>query len=63
MTREQFDEQLTAIITARDDGLMGGIGLSNITADHLRFALERTEIARVQNQFNLAWKRAGPRNA
>src|SRR4051812_3321702 len=29
--RELFDRQLTAMITARDEGLIGGIGLSSIT--------------------------------
>src|SRR5438132_13585981 len=28
-----FDEQLAAMIRARDDGLIGGIGLSNITVE------------------------------
>ncbi|MFV8317217.1 oxidoreductase [Mycobacterium sp. 23] len=48
-----FDEQLSVMITARDEGLIGGIGLSEITHRHLLHALERTEIACVQNAFNL----------
>lgn len=48
-----FDEQLSAMIAARDEGLIGGIGLSNIAREHLLHALERTEIACVQNAFNL----------
>ncbi|HUE61101.1 MAG TPA: aldo/keto reductase, partial [Acidimicrobiales bacterium] len=39
-----FDEQLEAMIRARDDGLMAGIGLSNITVEHLTRALEVTDI-------------------
>jgi aryl-alcohol dehydrogenase-like predicted oxidoreductase len=50
---KQFDQQLIAMIKARDEGLIAGIGLSNITREHLLFALERTEIACVQNAYNL----------
>jgi aryl-alcohol dehydrogenase-like predicted oxidoreductase len=50
---EQFDRQLTALIKARDEGLIAGIGLSNITLDHLLVALQHTEIVCVQNAFNL----------
>ncbi|HVQ97375.1 MAG TPA: oxidoreductase, partial [Mycobacterium sp.] len=53
LRREQFDAQLTAMIRARDAGLVAGIGLSNVTLEHLRAALERTEIVCVQNAFNL----------
>jgi pyridoxine 4-dehydrogenase len=49
-----FDHQLSAMIAARDEGLIGGIGLSEITFEHLQHALQRTEIACVQNEFNLA---------
>jgi pyridoxine 4-dehydrogenase len=48
-----FDDQLSVMIQARDEGLIGGIGLSNINSEHLLHALERTEIACVQNAFNL----------
>jgi pyridoxine 4-dehydrogenase len=51
---QHFDDQLSAMITARDDGLIGGIGLSEIRREHLLHALGRTEIACVQNAFNLA---------
>jgi pyridoxine 4-dehydrogenase len=49
----RFDEQLSAMIAARDEGLIGGIGLSEVKLEHLRHALEQTEIACVQNAFNL----------
>jgi pyridoxine 4-dehydrogenase len=49
-----FDEQLAAMIRARDDGLMAGIGLSNITVEHLRRAIEVTDVVCVQNLFNPA---------
>ncbi|MCV7408306.1 oxidoreductase [Mycobacterium florentinum] len=48
-----FDDQLSVMIEARDEGLIGGIGLSNINREHLLHALDRTEIACVQNAFNL----------
>lgn len=57
---EFFDDQLSAMIAARDEGLIGGIGLSECTLEHLRHALQRTEIACVQNQFNLVDRSSGP---
>jgi pyridoxine 4-dehydrogenase len=57
---ELFDRQLTAMIAARDDGLIAGIGLSNITIEHLQIALGRTEIACVQNAFNLVDRTSQP---
>jgi pyridoxine 4-dehydrogenase len=48
-----FDDQLAVMIAARDEGLIGGIGLSDITREHLLHALGITEIACVQNAFNL----------
>ena len=55
-----FDRQLTVMIKARDEGLVGGIGLSNISLDHLRIALDRTEIACVQNAYNLVDRTSQP---
>ena len=49
---ERFDELLSVMIAARDEGLIGGIGLSNVTREHLLRAAEHTEIACVQNAFN-----------
>jgi pyridoxine 4-dehydrogenase len=51
---QRFDDQLSAMVKARDDGLIGGVGLSNITRDHLLHALARTNIACVQNPMNVA---------
>jgi aryl-alcohol dehydrogenase-like predicted oxidoreductase len=50
----RFDNQLAAVVQARDEGLIAGVGLSNVTVDHLLRALEVTEIVCVQNLFNLA---------
>ena len=54
----RFEAQLNAMIQARDEGLIDGIGLSNITRDHLLMALATTEIVCVQNLFNLADRRS-----
>jgi len=58
--RDLFDRQLTAMIAARDEGLIGGIGLSSISLEHLRIALERTEIVTVQNAYNLVDRSSQP---
>jgi len=50
----RFDDQLAAMVKARDDGLIAGVGLSNVTLEQLRHALEGTEIVCVQNLFHLA---------
>jgi pyridoxine 4-dehydrogenase len=50
----RFDAQLAALVAARDEGLIDGIGLSNISRDHLLRAAAQTEIVCVQNLFNLA---------
>jgi pyridoxine 4-dehydrogenase len=50
----RFDDQLAAMIQARDDGLIDGIGLSNVSAAYLERALEITPIVCVQNSFSLA---------
>jgi pyridoxine 4-dehydrogenase len=57
---QYFDDQLAAMVAAREDGLIGGIGLSNITPGHLRRALGITDIACVQNLLNLADRRSMP---
>ena len=55
-----FDDQLGVMIAARDEGLIGGIGLSEITHQHLLHALEQTEITCVQNAFNLVHRASAP---
>jgi aryl-alcohol dehydrogenase-like predicted oxidoreductase len=49
-----FDDQLAAMVSARDDGLIAAVGLSNVSPAHLRHALRSTEVACVQNAFHLA---------
>jgi aryl-alcohol dehydrogenase-like predicted oxidoreductase len=48
-----FDDQLAVMVAARDEGLIGGIGLSSIELPHLVHALASTEIVCVQNPYNL----------
>jgi pyridoxine 4-dehydrogenase len=55
---ERFDAQLAGLIRARGEGLSDGIGLSNISSEHLRRAAGQTEIVCVQNLFNLADQRS-----
>jgi aryl-alcohol dehydrogenase-like predicted oxidoreductase len=50
----RFVDQLGALVTARDDGLIAGIGISNVSHRHLLQALEITDIVCVQNAYNLA---------
>jgi aryl-alcohol dehydrogenase-like predicted oxidoreductase len=57
---QRFDEQLSVMIRARDEGLIGGIGLSAVSREHLLHALRRTEIACVQNAFNLLDRSSKP---
>ncbi|MFL0283801.1 oxidoreductase [Mycobacterium sp. SMC-21] len=58
--RDLFDRQLTAMIAARDEGLIDGIGLSSISLEHLEIALQRTDIACVQNAYNLLDRSSQP---
>ena len=57
---QRFDDQVGAMITARDEGLIGGVGLSNVTHAHLLRALEHTDIACVQNPLNLVDRASMP---
>lgn len=57
---QRFDDQLAAMIQARNEGLIGGLGLSNITYEHLRRALQRTHVTCVQNPLNLVNRSSMP---
>jgi aryl-alcohol dehydrogenase-like predicted oxidoreductase len=48
----RFDAQLGAMIRAREEGLIGGVGFSAISRGHLLRALDQTPIACVQNPLN-----------
>jgi pyridoxine 4-dehydrogenase len=49
-----FDEQVAAMVAMRDEGLIGAVGLSNVTAAEYETAKAITEVACVQNAYNLA---------
>jgi pyridoxine 4-dehydrogenase len=50
-----FDEQLAAMVALRNEGLIGGVGLSNVTLEEYLVALEAAApIACVQNAYSVA---------
>jgi pyridoxine 4-dehydrogenase len=55
-----FDDQLAAMVSARDDGLISAVGLSNVTLPQLLHALAVTEVACVQNSYHLTDRRSQP---
>jgi aryl-alcohol dehydrogenase-like predicted oxidoreductase len=56
----RFDDQIAAMARARDEGLIAGIGLSNVSLEQLRHAAQRTQVVCVQNLFHLADRRDTP---
>jgi len=56
----RFDDQIAAMVQARDEGLIAGIGLSNVSLEQLRHAAHRTDVVCVQNLFHLADRRDSP---
>jgi pyridoxine 4-dehydrogenase len=56
----RFDAQLAAMVRARDEGLIRGVGLSNATREHLLHALDVTPVACVQNPLNLVDRSSVP---
>ena len=56
----RFDDQLAAMVAAREEGLIAGVGLSNISLEQLRHAAAGTDIVCVQNLFHLADRRGAP---
>src|ERR1700726_1600276 len=57
---QRFVDQLGALVAARDEGLIAGVGVSNVTHRHLLMALEVTDIVCVQNVYNLANRTSAP---
>ncbi len=49
-----LDDQLGEMVAMREEGLIGGIGISNVSLDEYLQARSRTEVACVQNAFNVA---------
>lgn len=56
----RFVDQLGALVAAREEGLIAGIGISNVSHRHLVRALDVTEIVCVQNAYNLADRSSDP---
>jgi diketogulonate reductase-like aldo/keto reductase len=56
----RFDDQLVAMVAARDEGLIAGVGVSNVSLDQLRHAAAGTDIVWVQNLFHLAFRCGTP---
>lgn len=50
---QPVDAELDAMIALRDEGLIAGIGLSNVSREQLVHAVQRTEIVCVQNALSL----------
>jgi aryl-alcohol dehydrogenase-like predicted oxidoreductase len=55
-----FTEQVDAMAALREEGLIGGVGLSNISVEQYQAARARTEIACVQNPYNVAQRSDQP---
>lgn len=55
-----FEEQLATMVDLREEGKIGGIGLSNVTLEQLRVGLAYTPIACVQNQMSLLQREHEP---
>jgi pyridoxine 4-dehydrogenase len=49
-----FGEQVAAMVAMRDEGLIGAVGLSNVTTEEYEAAKAITEVACVQNAYNVA---------
>jgi pyridoxine 4-dehydrogenase len=49
-----FVDQLDAMIAMREEGLIGCVGLSNVSLDEYHTARARTDVACVQNAYSLA---------
>jgi aryl-alcohol dehydrogenase-like predicted oxidoreductase len=59
-THVPFEDQLAAMVAMRDEGLIGGIGLSNVSLDQYHQARSQTEIACVQNAFSVTDRSGQP---
>jgi len=52
-TPPPFEDQLAEMVAMRDEGLIGGIGVSNVDADQLDTAIRLAGVVCVQNQYSL----------
>jgi pyridoxine 4-dehydrogenase len=51
-----LEDQLSMMVELREEGKIGGIGLSNVTVEQVRDAMAYTQIACVQNQMSLLYE-------
>ena len=56
----RFIDQLGALTAARDEGLIAGVGISNVSLAHLQRAVEVTDVVCVQNAYSLADRTSEP---
>jgi aryl-alcohol dehydrogenase-like predicted oxidoreductase len=54
MSDVAFGDQLAAMVDMRDEGLIGGVGLSSVSLDEYRQGAAATTVACVQNAYNVA---------
>lgn len=55
-----LEDQLAVMIELREEGKIGGIGLSNVSLEQVRAGLAHTQIACVQNEMSLLQRDAEP---
>jgi pyridoxine 4-dehydrogenase len=55
-----LEDQLAAVVQAREDGLVAGVGLSNCSLEQLQLCLERTDLVCVQNPYNYVDRSSQP---
>lgn len=55
-----LEAQLAVMVDLRQEGKIGGVGLSNVTLEQLRAGIAHTQIACVQNQMNLLQRENEP---
>jgi aryl-alcohol dehydrogenase-like predicted oxidoreductase len=55
-----LEDQLAMMVELREEGKIGGIGLSNVTLEQVRAGLAQTEIACVQNHMSLLYRDGEP---
>jgi pyridoxine 4-dehydrogenase len=55
-----LEDQLATMVELREEGKIGGVGLSNVTLEQLRAGLAHTQIACVQNQMSLLQRDTEP---
>ena len=49
-----LDEQVAAMVSMQEEGLIGALGLSNVAIEEYKAAKSATDVACVQNAYNLA---------